>query len=180
MTQYPPASDPIIFATQWIAVRESPRGFQYLERRGKDSVAVFLLRRCTPGDGWEVLVRCQHLCVDNREVNGQFNLFPCPVTGAVDDGETPEAAAARETYEETGYQTAMTYLGQYIVGTQTNEICYMYYANVGDQEPSTAPQDGTFLETVAHNQWHPFEDLKGFDYVACQLGYYKLREKLFK
>ena len=73
----------------------------------------------------------------------------------------------------------MTDLGQDIVSTQTNEVCYLYYADVSGQEPSEAPQDGTFLESIAHNQWHPFEDLKTFDYVACQLGYYRLRERLF-
>ncbi len=135
------APDPVIFKTKWLAVRESPRGFQYLERKGKDSIAVFLARRTEDRKPWEVLVRHQHLCVDNREVNGQFNLFPCPVTGAIDDGETPEEAATRETFEETGYQTSMTYLGKYIVGTQTNEICYLYYADVSHLKPSKAPQD---------------------------------------
>jgi 8-oxo-dGTP diphosphatase len=171
--------DPIIFKTHWIAVRESPRGFQYLERKGKDSIAVFLVRHSGDGPGWEVLVRYQHLCVDNREVDGQFNLFPCPVTGAIADGETPEEAAARETFEETGYRTKLTALGQYIAGTQTNEVCYMYYADVSTQEPLAAPQDGTFLESIAHNQWHPLADLQGFDYVACQLGYHQLKGQLF-
>jgi 8-oxo-dGTP pyrophosphatase MutT (NUDIX family) len=179
MAEHPREPDPIIFQTQWLAVRESPRGFQYLERKGKDSIAVFLIRHAEDHNSWEVLVRYQHLCVDNREVDGQFNLFPCPVTGAIDGGESPEAAAVRETYEETGYQPSLTDLGQYIVGTQTNEVCYLYYADVSGQEPSEAPQDGTFLESIAHNQWHPFEDLKTFDYVACQLGYYRLRERLF-
>ncbi|WP_193198070.1 hypothetical protein [Nostoc sp. MG11] len=31
-------TDRVIFSTQWIAVRESSKGFQYLERNGKDSV----------------------------------------------------------------------------------------------------------------------------------------------
>ena len=102
MAEHPREPDPIIFQTQWLAVRESPRGFQYLERKGKDSIAVFLIRHAEDHNSWEVLVRYQHLCVDNREVDGQFNLFPCPVTGAIDGGESPEAAAVRETYEETG------------------------------------------------------------------------------
>ncbi|MEM9909095.1 MAG: hypothetical protein AAF921_29205 [Cyanobacteria bacterium P01_D01_bin.44] len=63
-------ADPIIFNTDWIAIRESSRGFQYLERKGKDSVAVFLIRRQGDGAEWEVLVRYQHLCIDNTEDNG--------------------------------------------------------------------------------------------------------------
>lgn len=172
------ASDPIIFETDWVAVRESTRGFQYLERKGKDSVAVFLIRSQGDGAEWEVLVRYQHLCIDNTENHGQFNLFPCPVTGGVEPGETPEAAAVREAYEETGYKISITPLGHYLVGTQTNEVCYLYYADVTRIEPSEATQDGSFFESIAHNQWQPFENLQGFDYVACQLGYHKLKGQL--
>ncbi len=171
-------ADPIIFKTDWIAIRKSARGFQYLERKGKDSVAVFLIRRQGNAAEWDVLVRYQHLCIDNTEDNGRFNLFPCPITGGVEPGETPEAAAVRETYEETGYKVAVTSLGRYIVGTQTNEVCYLYYADVTGIPPSEALQDGSFLESVAHNQWRPFEDLQGFDYGACQLGYHKLKARL--
>ena len=33
-----------IFCTPRVSLKETPRGFQYLERKGKDSVAVFLIR----------------------------------------------------------------------------------------------------------------------------------------
>lgn len=173
--------DRVIFSTQWIAVKESPRGFQYLERKGKDSVAVFLLRRSSENlKQYEVLIRQQHLCVDNREVDGRFRLFPCPVTGALNEGETPAAAAKREVYEETGYRVQVLPLGQYIVGTQVNEICYLYYADVKGMEPDVAQQDGTYMESIAHNEWHPFQYLESCDYSACQVGYLKLQKILFK
>jgi 8-oxo-dGTP diphosphatase len=174
-------TDRIIFQTTWIAVRQSPRGFQYLERKGKDSVAVFLLRKCSANpQQYEVLIRQQHLCLDNREVDGRFNLFPCPITGALEAGESPEAAALRETYEETGYRVPVQAFGQYIVGTQVNEVCYLYYADVTGLEPEPAPQDGTYMESIARNEWHPFEYLQTCDYVACQIGYFKLQSLLFK
>ena len=127
----PMETDQIIFQAQWVAVKESPRGFQYLERKGKDSVAVFLLRksRANPPH-YEVLIRQQHLCIDNREVDGMFTLFPCPITGALEEGESPEAAAKRETYEEAGYRVPLVPFSKYIVGTQVNEICHLYYADV--------------------------------------------------
>jgi len=174
-------TDKVIFSTQWLAVKESPRGFQYLERKGKDSVAVFLLKRSGENLAQhEVLIRQQHLCIDNREINGEFRLFPCPVTGALDEGESPEAAAQREAYEETGYKIQVSPLGQYIVGTQANEICYLYYADVTGMEPEVAQQDGTFMESIAKNEWHPFEYLESCDYSACQIGYLKLQKILFK
>ncbi len=79
------ASDQIIFQTRWITVKESPRGFQFLERKGKDSVAIFLLRKNAKNSRrYEVLVRQQPLCINNIEANGMLKLFPCPITGALD------------------------------------------------------------------------------------------------
>lgn len=169
-------TDRIIFQTEWIAVKESTQGFHYLERRGKDSVAVFLLRKSsTDPQQYEVLIRQQHLCIDNSEIDGRLNLFPCPITGALDEGESPEAAAMRETYEETGYRVKVSPLGRYIVGTQTNEICYLYYADVTQIEPDMVQQDGTSLESIARNEWHSFEDLGNYEYAACQIGYFQLK-----
>jgi 8-oxo-dGTP diphosphatase len=174
-------ADRVIFNTQWIVLKESPRGFQYLERKGKDSVAVFLLRKSDENsEQYEVLIRQQHLCIDNREVDGRFRLFPCPVTGALDEGELPETAAKREVYEETGYRVQILPLGRYIVGTQVNEICYLYYADITRMEPDAAQQDGTYMESIGKNEWHPFEYLKSCDYAACQIGYFKLQEQLFQ
>lgn len=172
-------TDRVIFQTAWIAVKQSPQGFQYLERKGKDSVAVFLLRKsdANPPE-YEVLIRQQHLCVDNREIDGVLTLFPCPITGALDEGESPEAAAIREVQEEAGYTVQVLPLGKYIVGTQTNEICYLYYADVTGVEPAPALQDGTYLESIARNEWHELNYLKTCDYSACQIGYLKLQEIL--
>ena len=173
--------DRVIFSTPWIAVKESPRGFQYLERKGKDSVAVFLLRKSVENlESYEVLIRQQHLCIDNREIAGKFRLFPCPVTGALEEGESPEAAAEREVYEETGYKVQVSQLGQYLVGTQVNEICYLYYADVTGVEPDVAQQDGTYMESIGRNEWHPFEYLRDCNYAACQIGYFRLQEHLFQ
>ena len=174
-------TDRTIFQTEWIAVKESPHGFQYLERKGKDSVAVFLLRKSSVSPPqYEVLIRQQHLCIDNREVDDRLALFPCPITGALEERESPEAAAIRETYEETGYRTRVIPFGKYIVGTQVNEICYLYYTDVTEIKPDPAQQDGTYLESIANNEWHPFEYLKDCDYAACQIGYFKLQQQLFQ
>jgi 8-oxo-dGTP diphosphatase len=129
-------TDKVIFRTQWIAVKESSRGFQYLERKGKGSVAVFLLRKSgVKSLQYEVLIRQQHLCIDNREVDGKFTLFPCPITGGLEEGELPEAAAMRETFEETGYRVQGIPLGQYIVGTQVLECCDVMREKLASETP---------------------------------------------
>lgn len=173
------SSEKIIFSTELIAVKESSRGFQYLERKGKDSVAVFLFRRKSNfKQDYEVLIRQQPLCLDNQKLSEKAKLYPCPITGSISEDETPEAAAVREAKEEGGFLTHVLLLGQYIVGTQTNEICYMYYADVTGLEAEIPSQDGTYFELVSKNEWHPIDYLNQCDYAACQIGYFRLQNVL--
>ncbi len=173
------SQDRVIFSTEWIAVKETARGFHYLERKGTDSIAVFLLRKqeVNPKE-YEVLIRQQPLCIDNREIDGKLKLYPCPITGGIDEDEKPEEAAVREVHEEAGFFVRVLPLGRYIVSTQTNEICYLYYADVTGVEPEVATQDGSYFESISENEWHPFEYLSQCEYSACQIGYFKLKQIL--
>ena len=154
-----------IFETKWVKVRQTEKGFQYLERRGKDSVAVLCTRYDENGDV-EYLVRYQPLCVngDDRE------LFECPITGSMDhDGEEPVDVAIREVFEEAGYVVTkdnMTSIGSYIVGTQTNEVVHCFFAWVGDDKPVKPEGDGGFHESISYNQWRGFDDLRKYQYGA--------------
>lgn len=176
------SDEKVIFRTDHILVKETARGFHYLERLGKDSVAIFLVRKHESTYfrvGYDVLIRMQPLPQNNSEVNGKQQLFPCPFTGRIEPGESPEQAAVRETLEESGYAVQVTSLGKYFVGTQTNETCHLFYADVTGLEPQTALQDGTYFESISENQWYNLEYLNTCEYVACQLGYFRLKEKLF-
>jgi len=172
------SKEKVIFRTNWIAVKETASGFHYLERKGRDSVAIFLLRRTKSPGKYEVLIRQQPLCIDVPEFNEEHRLYACPITGGIDQGELPEEAAIREVYEEAGFSVQVLPLGKYIVGTQTNEICYMYYADVTGIEPEVAQQDGSYFEAISRNEWFPLDYLNECDYGACQLGYFRLREAL--
>jgi 8-oxo-dGTP diphosphatase len=175
----------VVFSTSHIAIKETARGFHYLERLGKDSVAIFLIRSnknkvdAVDASAYEVLIRMQPLPLNNSEVDGKQQLYPCPFTGRIESGELPEQAAVRETLEESGYSTQVISLGKYFVGTQTNETCYLYYADVTDNEPQTAFQDGTYFESISENKWMPLVYLSECDYVACQLGYFRLIDEIF-
>jgi 8-oxo-dGTP pyrophosphatase MutT (NUDIX family) len=172
------SNEKIIFSTEHIAIKETARGFHYLERLGKDSVAIFLVKKDeSDSSKYEVLIRMQPLPQNNSEIDGKQQLYACPFTGRIEPGEAPEQAAIRETLEESGYATQVISLGKYFVGTQTNETCYLYYADVTEIEPQTALQDGTYFESISKNEWHPLEYLSECDYVACQLGYFKLKNK---
>ncbi|GAH42794.1 unnamed protein product, partial [marine sediment metagenome] len=59
----------------WLKIKKSKHHFYYVERKGKDSIAVFLVR-LDAGGAWEVLIRYQPL-----PVWGNLDLYPCPITG---------------------------------------------------------------------------------------------------
>jgi nudix-type nucleoside diphosphatase (YffH/AdpP family) len=58
------------------------------------------------------------------------------LAGMIDDGETPEAAAIRETLEETGYRIRTPELiGRFFVSPGgTSERVFLYLAEVGDAD----------------------------------------------
>lgn len=166
-----------IFETNWLKVKRTPRGFDYLERKGKDSVAIFLLRTAANNE-IEVLIRYQPLCIDNSEPQ---TLFPCPITGGIEEGESPFICALREVKEEAGYEIPPGLLQEatkYAVGTQTNEVCFIYFADVSNIQPGVAVQDGSYFEAVSRNQWQPLGFLKEAEYSACQLFYYFIRDRI--
>ncbi|MBD1995264.1 NUDIX hydrolase [Leptolyngbya sp. FACHB-541] len=173
-------TEKVIFQTKWIAVKETPRGFQFLERKGRDSVAVFLVRG-NPISQFEVLVRFQPLCVHNAALDEEMKLYACPITGGMEEGEGYTECAIRETLEEAGYTLDLEQikkLGSYITGTQSNETVVMFWADVTGMEPGFAAQDGSVHEAASKNEWRSLSELKDYEYGACQLGYYKLMGKL--
>ena len=170
------ASERIIFQVKWIAVKESSRGFQYLERKGKDLVAVFLLRKSSDNvRQHDVLIRQQPLCLDNTETDGIPKLFPCPITGAFDTRELPFSAAVREVYEDSGCVIQVLPMDKYIVGTQINNTCSLYGTNATAMKPDEVQQDGAYHESISINEWHPFEYLATCDYSACHNQYYRMQ-----
>lgn len=169
-------TEQVIFETPWIKVKRTPKGFDYLERKGRDSIAVALLRRTM--DGYEVLVRWQPLCVHNADIDEEMKLYPCLITGGIEEDETPQDSALREIEEEAGFKVLpidLRQLATYIAGTQTNETVYVYVVDVTEYEQEEALQDGSYFESISRNQWCPLNFLSQCDYVACQLAYYLLK-----
>jgi 8-oxo-dGTP diphosphatase len=168
----------------WVQVIETPRKFYYLRRKHRDSVGVFLLRQQPNSSNWEVLVRMQPLPVHNADLDDEFDgemmLFPCPITGGLESkDEDPYECAVREVMEEAGYPLeSLQPLGQYIVGTQTDETVYLFWQDVTQIIPVEATQDGSYFESISKNIWQPLEFLKSCDYSGCQIGYYRLCEAL--
>ena len=105
-------NDKVIFESPHgrLQVLQTPNGFYFARRKGRHSVAVFLLRR-VEGE-WEVLIRQQPLPMANAGLGEAMQLFPCPITGSYKSDELPEECAIRETHEEAGYRLGhLNYLG---------------------------------------------------------------------
>ena len=67
-----------IFTTpgEWLEVIETPNKFYYARRKGRDSVAVFLV----DNKEQKVLIRFQPLPRHNADIDDKQVLFPCPIT----------------------------------------------------------------------------------------------------
>ena len=140
----------IIYKNDWVKLKESEDKFYYLERRGKNSVAILLYNN----EG-KVLVRFQPMCAVEKDGPSTNRIAPCPITGSIDEGESYLETAIREAEEESGYKIndCIKSTGSYIVSTQCNEICYTFIANVTRILPEKPKGDGGYHESISYNEW---------------------------
>lgn len=140
----------VVYGNNWVKVKESEDKFFYLERKGKNSIAILLYN-----DKGEVLVRFQPMCAVEKDGPSTNRLAPCPITGSIDDGEDYLETAIREAEEEAGYKVRdyIESTGDYIVSTQCNEICYTYIANVSSLTFDEPKGDGGYHESISYNKW---------------------------
>lgn len=159
-------NDVVVFDSKWVKVKQSDKGFLFLERKNRDSIAVLLLRDVGEDKPYEMLVRYQPLCVDHQ-------LHACPITGGIDHPDQLLIDLARkEIEEEAGYEVGTDRIyefGSYIVGTQTNEKCHMFLCDVTGLEPTIPQGDGTYHESISYNSWEPITNLYNCDYSAMRI-----------
>ena len=159
-----------IFTTPggWLEVIETSNKFYYARRKGRDSIAVFLV----DNKEQRVLIRFQPLPRHNVDIDDKQVLFPCPITGSIDVDETPFQAAIREVKEESGYENVeLIHMIDYLVGTQSDELVNIYYGFVDSTLNVVGEQDGTYFESISKNEWLPISHLSTTNYVACRLFY---------
>lgn len=86
--------DKELFDGQWLGLRQTPGGYEYVTqtRMGREAVAVLGYA------GSHVLGRFE-VCPAHGDLNPQL----CALTGGIEDGEGPQEAAMRELYEESGF-----------------------------------------------------------------------------
>ena len=155
--------DKVIFETKWMKLRQTEKGFIYSERKNKNSIAVLCYNKAG-----KILIRHQPLVVDG----GDTTLYPCPITGSFDvEDENPIDVVLRELQEEAGYALdiesgRLESLGSYIVGTQTNERCFIYIADVSGLTPTIPVGDGGYHESISRNEWVPTDNMIEYEYSA--------------
>jgi hypothetical protein len=152
----------VIFKNDWVQLIKSQDGFFYLQRCGKNSIAVLLYNH-----KGEVLVRYQPMCAVEKLGPSTERLAPCPITGSLDDNEVPIKAAIREAKEEAGYgiEDMIEEVGSYIVSTQCNEICYCYIADVEGITPDEPKGDGGYHESISYNKWVNIKDIPNLENI---------------
>ena len=169
-----PETDVVVFDSKWVKVKQSEKGFLFLERKNVNSIAVLLLR--DPGEAvqYEMLVRYQPLCTDHK-------LHACPITGGFDSmDQLPVDLAIQEVLEEAGYTVGYNDVyefGSYIVGTQTNEVCHLFLCDVTGKTPAEPEGDGSYHESISKNVWEPVTNLYACEYSAMRI-YCGLMEEL--
>jgi len=158
-----------LFKTDWVEVKESDSGFQYLQRKGKNSIAILPYNSKTK----EVLVRFQPMCAVEELGDMENRLSPCPITGSIDDSDTSTVGTVlRELKEETGYTTDtdnIEFISKVIPSTQTNEIIYQYIVDVVDLPFSDAQGDGSIHKRVSKNVWYPITEVYDLDLPMSSL-----------
>ncbi|WP_155524044.1 hypothetical protein [Nodosilinea nodulosa] len=170
----------ILFSTPRISIinADEVHPYHFAQRLGRDSIAVLPYRyNRSRGGAVEVLVR--------KQAMPQFPGSPLqlsPITGSLDNPDlNKQDIAIVELWEEAGYKadrSTMISIGSYIVGTQTDEVCYCFAVNLTNSEQYTAPGDGTHYESLASNEWVSFGDAKRnarYSGLICCLSFLELR-----
>lgn len=149
----------LLYATKHLSLYENKKGFIYAQRRTINSVACLCFRKTN--NGIEFLIRYQPL--PEIDIKKEWNdLYPCPITGSIEENQTPEVCAIHEVLEEAGYQINTSNIidkSFCISSTQMNEKVFNFLINVTNCKYTTPKGDGSIFEQVSENKWVNQEEL---------------------
>jgi 8-oxo-dGTP pyrophosphatase MutT (NUDIX family) len=141
--------DRVLFRNQYLAVIERD-GYTFAHEVRCHGVIVAIVPFRTIGTRREFLARCE-VCPAHGP---QLEL--CCLTGGLEPGQTVEACAQQEIYEEAGYAVAaheLRHLGQVHPSKSADTVVHLFAVDVTQKHPQTAPGDGSRFETNASVVW---------------------------
>jgi len=121
-----PAGDP------FMTIKEARGYYNYAERGGKDSIAFILYDRNTDEFG---LIYESKPPLD--ETLGVKAMLTTAFGGSIDMNKSKEEIVQIEVAEEAGYEVSLEnihYVGETLVSSQMNQICFLYFVEVTDIE----------------------------------------------
>jgi 8-oxo-dGTP pyrophosphatase MutT (NUDIX family) len=150
-------TDILLYTTQWVSLRRvideehGASGYDYLHEDRCNGHIVSILPYRLESRGREVLLR--------REITPCWSMtipMISSITGGVDDGEDPIAAAVRELEEEAGYAAGireMLPLGTTFGPKSADTVYHLFAVDLTWKKRSIARGDGSVLESKAECFW---------------------------
>jgi 8-oxo-dGTP pyrophosphatase MutT (NUDIX family) len=144
--------DEVLFQSDWLAIKTTPGGYEYMSQMKSDEgVAVLAFRR------------------NPLQFVGRYEEIPphrdgialCSLTGMVDAGEHPTQTAVRELFEEAGIQVGydeMMGLGSVRPSKASDYVIHIFAVDIGDRDIGRGPGDGTQSEKDAYCQWIDYDE----------------------
>ena len=165
----------VLFKNYWVTLKQTDRGFVYAQRRNINSTACLLFKKTN--SGYQFLLRYQplpELTINN--INWK-KLYPCCVTGSLEENETPLQNVIKEILEETNYVVNSKNIiasGQNVSSTQMNELVYTFVVDITKcKSVNKKLGDGSIFENISKNRWVSLKTLKNI------LTYRRLHQRIY-
>lgn len=153
----------LLYKTKHLSLFKTKQGFIYAQRRGINSTAILCFKRLK--NDIKFLIRYQPLPVVNTVKHLKWDdVYACPITGSIEENQSPLDNAIVEVYEEANIKITKKNLfaGSYCVSsTQMNETVFNFVFDVTGCEVVNKKQgDGSIFEEVSLNKWMSYKQLK--------------------
>jgi len=130
---------------QFLKLKKTPDGYEYAERKGKDSVAFILVDQYTHAFG----LRLEYKPPVNQHILGAFG-------GSMEPNKSPLDIVKQEVLEEAGFKvrdSQIRFVGKFFVSTQMNQYCYLYVVAVDSNTPHCIPENPDKWEGLSDLVW---------------------------
>lgn len=153
----------LLHKTKYLSLYKTKQGFIYAQRRGVNSTAILCFKKVK--NNYLFLIRYQPLPVVNSVKHLKWNdLYACPITGSIEENQSPLDNAINEVYEEANIKITKKNLvaGSYCVSsTQMNETVFNFLFDVTSCKVIKKKQgDGTIFENISLNKWLTYKEVK--------------------